>query len=209
MNEPGGDPAPILAEADLRAAVERLPFPLAAGGGATLRPMTTDDVDAAATWLARPEVARFTSRPPLDRDGAAEVVAALVDDPTRLALVVDLDGRTMGEAGGRFTPAKSIVGPTGWWEFSLGYACHPEVWGRGLATRVAAALCGALFTHLPVRRVTAMVFGDHAASARVLTKVGFREEGRAVQAVRSPDGTWWDDLQFALLRDEWAGPTHP
>ena len=47
MNEPGGDPAPILAEADLRAAVERLPFPLAAGGGATLRPMTTDDVDAA------------------------------------------------------------------------------------------------------------------------------------------------------------------
>ena len=36
MSEPDGGPAPILAEADLRAAVERLPFPLAAGGGATL-----------------------------------------------------------------------------------------------------------------------------------------------------------------------------
>lgn len=198
----GTEPTPIVSEGPFHAAVVALPFPLDVGTDLRLRPLRTTDVDAVHSWRALPEVARFTSRRPLDRGATATLVEGRVAERDSLHVAIERRGRTVGEMGGRFTPAPHLGDPSGWWQWTLAYTLHPDAWGAGVATVCARALCTHVLTHLPVRRITAMCFAQHGASARVLAKVGFREEGHSVRAVRGWDGTWWDDLTFALLREE-------
>lgn len=206
---PGAPVGPIVEEDELHAAVAATTGPFDAGAGIVLRPLTPADVDAVTTWRSLPEVARYTSRPPLDRAATARFLQERLTDPAALWFLVERDGRPVGEVAGRLTPTKTIVGPSGRWECSLAYTLHPDVWGEGVATRAGRAFCDAVFTHLPVHRMAAVCFAQHGASARVLTKIGFRQEGYASRVVLAWDGTWWDDLHFALLRDEWPAPPHP
>jgi RimJ/RimL family protein N-acetyltransferase len=59
-------------------------------------------------------------------------------------------------------------------EVELGYDFHPDAWGRGIATEAARAVMTQAFGPLALDRVVAVVKPEHAASRRVLEKVGFR-----------------------------------
>ena len=54
-----------------------------------------------------------------------------------------------------------------------------------------------------VRRLTTRVFAPAVASSRLLARLGFTHEGTERAAVLAPDGTWWDDQWWSLLREEW------
>ncbi|WP_141494218.1 GNAT family N-acetyltransferase [Kytococcus schroeteri] len=123
-----------------------LPDPLDAAwprrdGEVTLRPVTLDDVDAMLTYRSRPDVVRYLMHDVLDR----EAVVARVEDRTCPVVpgdttvtrgsVVELDGRVVGDVMMRVT--RPGVGDDELW---VGYALHPDVWGRGLATRVVHLL---------------------------------------------------------------------
>ncbi|HEX8412504.1 MAG TPA: GNAT family N-acetyltransferase [Sphingomicrobium sp.] len=49
-----------------------------------------------------------------------------------------------------------------------------DVWGRGYATEAGNAVVAVARHALPIRRLTAVCPSDHAASVRVLRKLGFR-----------------------------------
>ena len=59
------------------------------------------------------------------------------------------------------------------------------------------------FNALNLHRLNAVVDPRNLASARVLRKLGMREEGllRENELVK---GEWTDELVFAMLADEWA-----
>jgi RimJ/RimL family protein N-acetyltransferase len=61
-------------------------------------------------------------------------------------------------------------------ELELGYALYPSLWGRGLATEVAAACVAHARDDLRSESVVALVEPGHRRSERVLEKVGLHFE---------------------------------
>jgi len=85
----------------------------------------------------------------------------------------------------------------------LGYWLAKPCWGRGLMTQAARRYVRYALERLAVVRLTAEVFSWNEASARVLEKVGFRQEGR-LRKHREKDGALVDVLYYGLLREDVA-----
>lgn len=80
----------------------------------------------------------------------------------------------------------------------LGYHIERSQWGHGYASEAAAELVRWGFGHAKLRRLEAVISEGNAASARVLRKLGFREEGRRPERARL--GTRWvAELEYGLL----------
>jgi len=60
----------------------------------------------------------------------------------------------------------------------VGYWLGEEFWGRGIMTEAVTAATDFSFDNFPLRRISAEVFANNPASARVLEKAGFVFEGR-------------------------------
>ncbi|TQV96690.1 acetyltransferase [Cordyceps javanica] len=84
--------------------------------------------------------------------------------------------------------------------WSIGYALTPEVWGKGYAAEAVTGFKDWLFDTWPrLARVEASVYSTNIASARVLLKAGFSEEGLR-RACLEKNGVLIDTRQFAILR---------
>jgi ribosomal-protein-alanine N-acetyltransferase len=83
----------------------------------------------------------------------------------------------------------------------LGYGIDVARGGRGYATQAVRLTVRVAFDDLGLHRVQAAVVPENKASARVLAKVGFREEGLARRYLFL-DGRWKDHLMFALTADD-------
>ncbi|HQF03917.1 MAG TPA: GNAT family N-acetyltransferase [Phycicoccus sp.] len=138
----------------------------------TLRPVSMDDVDAMWSYRRLPEVCRFLSHGPLTREEVVTRVEGRLSgvDPTPGRLVrgvaIIVDGEVVGDAMLRVQA--DDAGHDALW---IGYALHPSIAGRGVATEVAremVVVAGEL--GMPVW-ADAQV--DNAASRRVLEKAGF------------------------------------
>jgi ribosomal-protein-alanine N-acetyltransferase len=82
---------------------------------------------------------------------------------------------------------------------SIGYWVAEPLWNQGIATEAVGFICSYAFSALPVDRLQAGVFEWNPASARVLEKSGFVQEGRLRRAVVK-DGQVGDLLLYGLLR---------
>jgi RimJ/RimL family protein N-acetyltransferase len=82
---------------------------------------------------------------------------------------------------------------------TLGYWLGQDFWGRGIMTEAVAALTDFCFDNFLLRRISAEVFANNPASARVLEKAGFVFEGRLKNHVIK-DGDLLDSLLYAKTR---------
>jgi RimJ/RimL family protein N-acetyltransferase len=80
----------------------------------------------------------------------------------------------------------------------IGYWLAKPHWGRGIMSAVVQRLCRHAFDDFGLAKITAHIFPDNLASARVLAKCGFREEG-FLQKHYIKDGRFVDARLFALL----------
>ena len=113
----------------------------------------------------------------------------------QLAITRRDDGGLIGNCGVRRKPGNE-------WEADIGYELSPRYWGCGYATEAAWAMVDCGFRELGLRRISSWCIADNVASARVLERLGFKQEGR----LRSNEffkGRWWDTLLYALLAEEW------
>lgn len=77
--------------------------------------------------------------------------------------------------------------------------------GRGIGVLAVRWLTDHLFTrHARLVRIEATTRHDNTAMQTVLTRCGYRLEGRLVEAWVIDDGTRADSLIYGLLRREWA-----
>ena len=83
----------------------------------------------------------------------------------------------------------------------IGWHFHPGHWGHGYASDAAGLLLEtALADGLP--RVVAVTYPENTASQRVCERIGMRREAHLVQNEWFK-GEWTDELDYAILADEW------
>jgi RimJ/RimL family protein N-acetyltransferase len=93
----------------------------------------------------------------------------------------------------------------------IGYTLSTAVRGRGIATVVSEHLIALAWERPHLHRIEASLHPDNHASARVLERLGFLDEGVS-------RGAYWvgdevsDDLRYGMLRSDWdawhARPQH-
>lgn len=172
----------------------------------SLRPLRRDDVDALLAYRSRPDVCRYVPFDPMDRGAVEERLAT---DWARTALTDEGQALTLGV---ELTASGTLVGDVVLFWHSrqhrsgeIGYVFDPRAAGNGYATEAARALLGLAFDGLGLHRVTGRVDERNEPSARVLRRLGMRQEARLVHNELFK-GEWSTELDFAMLADEW--PAH-
>ena len=103
---------------------------------------------------------------------------------------------------GNVTVANVVRGA--WRSATLGYWIAEADCGRGHATTATRLAVAFAFTHAGLHRVQAAVLPRNTASARVLTKAGFRREGHALRYLEIA-GRWEDHDLYAVTAEDVAG----
>ncbi len=170
----------------------------------TLRPATTDDVEATWRFRGRDDVNRWLTR----ASATLAEYRTLFEDPDRLAatLVVELGGEVVGDLMVKVEDAwaqAEISEQARGVQAELGWVLDPDRAGHGYATEAVRELIRLCFVDLGLRRVTADCFADNVASWRLMERVGMRREAYTVRDSLHRSGEWLDGMGYALLAEEW------
>lgn len=85
----------------------------------------------------------------------------------------------------------------------LGYTVNPNYQRKGYATEAVRLLMKTIFKDKDVHKVIANVDVRNPSSARVLEKIGFKQEGRFRQHFYDDEAdAWFDEIQYAYLKDD-------
>ena len=160
-----------------------------------LRRFRPGDAPALARYRSRPDVARFQS---WDAPVTAERAAALVDEfargdprqPGWFQYAITAGGVLVGDLGVRLADDLRRA--------EVGITLDPDHQRRGYATEALLAVLARLFDEQGVHKVCAECDARNDASATLLRRVGFVDEGRR-RAYTWTKGEWTDDLLFGLL----------
>jgi RimJ/RimL family protein N-acetyltransferase len=159
----------------------------------------SSDKPALLQHLNDPDIYDRTLRIPFPyTDAAADEWLALV------ARITQQQGRPVHWAIRRDDDA--LIGGCGFDGFRAGKSHRAEVgywlakpfWGRGTMTAVVQRACQHAFEEFGLVKITAHVFSHNPASARVLEKCGFQQEG-LLRKHFLKDGKFIDARLFALL----------
>ncbi len=168
-----------------------------------LRPLTAADTDALLSYRSRPDVCRYVPFEPMDRRLIADRLAglwattALTDEGQALTLGVELaaTGQLVGDVVLFFHSRAHRGG-------EIGYVINPDFEGNGYATEAARALLRLAFDDLGLHRVIGRIDERNEPSAKVLRRLGLRQEARLVHN-EFFKGEWSTELDFAMLAEEW------
>jgi RimJ/RimL family protein N-acetyltransferase len=167
-----------------------------------LREFVEEDWEAVLAYQSDPLYLRYyawTRRTEAEvREFVGSFVTQQQEQPRtrfQLAVVLKADGRLIGNCGVRVTDASRREG-------SLGFELDSRYWGQGYATEAARALVRFGFEVLGLQRLWAECVAENVGSARVLEKLGMREE-EGLPEREFFKGRWWDQRRFALLDHAW------
>lgn len=155
------------------------------GEGFLLRAWRQDDLDALLRHADDPQVPRGLSERfphPYTRADGEAFLAGRVVDLRHPVFAIEMEGEACGGIAVRPQAGERAHGA------ELGYWLGRRHWGRGHMTRVVAAYIDWVVPVLALRRIEANVLDVNPASARVLEKNGFTEEGVRRSALQKPDG---------------------
>lgn len=189
--------------ADINARLAALPgFPVLTGQRVRLRGPRAQDIDALFALFSHPDVMRYWSSAPMRvRMQAEGKLGEMLDGFERRDALNWLVSTRRGDAA---------IGSCTLYRFDarhrraeIGYALHPDQWGRGLAGEAVALALDWGFRSLGLHRIEADIDPRNEASRRLLQSLGFRSEGLLRQRFLV-DGEATDSEIFGLLHDEWA-----
>ena len=170
----------------------------------SLRPLSAADTTALLAYRSRADVCRFVPFTPMDtaiiaeRLGTAWARTSLNDEGQNLTLGVEVTdtGELVGDVVLMWHSREHRGG-------EIGYVLNPESSGHGYATEAVRRLLGLAFDDLGLHRVIARVDARNEASARLARRLGMRQEAYLVRNEWF-NGEWTDELDFALLEEEWV-----
>lgn len=165
-----------------------------------LRRLRPEDGIAYYKLRSSPEIMRYLQRPlvPSIEEATSQIVEQLEDEAAGKIIVwaiADLDDQFIGIAG--------------YWRMQLehqraeiGYMLDAPYHGRGLATEAVAALIDYGFSVMHLHKIEADIDPDNLASARLLERLGFRQEA-LFRENRYFENRYFDSCWLGLLRREW------
>ena len=161
-----------------------------------VRPWRLDDAESLARhannrkiWLALRDL---FPRPYTIQD-AHEFLQRTISEGSAMKFCIEIDGVAVGGIG--VHPGEDVHRHTA----TMGYWLGEEFWGRGIMTEAVTAVTDLCFENFPLRRISAEVFANNPASARVLEKAGFTFEGCLKNDVLK-DGELLDSLLYARTK---------
>ena len=174
----------------------------------SLRPLSERDVDSLVAYRSLPEVCRYVPFEPMDEAAVRERLhrswglRALKAEGDVLFLGVELtaSGQLVGDVMLRWSSVEHRGG-------EIGYVFNPAFAGQGYATEAAHRVLHLAFDDLGLHRVMSRVDADNHSSARLAARLGMRQEAHLVQNEWFK-GRWSDELDFAILEEEWRATRH-
>jgi RimJ/RimL family protein N-acetyltransferase len=170
-----------------------------------LRPWRPDDDGDRASYrllMGDPDVVRYLYEEVLDAprsDAELGRRGALITEPggwMNLAVELPDSGTVVGDVGLAWMGDDHR-------RAEIGYRFLPAFHGCGFATEAAAAVVDLAFDHLRAHRVYGALDGRNTASARVLERLGMRQEAHLVHH-EWYKGEWADEVVYGVLADEWV-----
>ena len=137
----------------------------------TLRPLTTDDTDAAFEWTGDPRVAKYMI---YSTHESVEVTKEWLrsiktsDTAFEFGFVRKSDNKLIGSGGIK-------LHDDGFWEF--GYNFRYDCWGMGYATEASKAMIELVRSRYGDVKLKAECAAENAASAHVIEKCGLHFAG--------------------------------
>lgn len=187
-------------------AMYQSPWPMRLDG-LLFREAVESDILVLQSFRNDPGVNHFMVRTYVDPDDLRREWLAVPCNPTDYSCVVERDGQIVAMGYLDVVDGSGQPGhPTGT-DGVIGYIVDPRCAGQGIGTATACALLRAAFDGLGLRRVTAAANADNIASVRVLERAGMRRERHAFKALWHRELGWLDEVEYALLDDEWEART--
>jgi len=170
------------------------------GERVVLRRHVPANIEAFQRWYADPAIAHLTryQAGPMRPDEIERFFAARVLGPDTMALAIHVreTDRLVGTCA-----FSQLDGDNGSALYHITIGEH-DVWGRGYGTEATDLMLEHAFDHLGLHRISLTVFGFNERAIASYRKSGFVHEGTLRQAI-SRDGRFWDEIQMAILEDEW------
>lgn len=164
-----------------------------------LRPFRESDAQAMYHgWTSDARVAEYTSwnAHTSPEETKAFLRFLLGQDPLRAYnWILELDGSPIGTVNVCY--ADDALGIAG-----IAYALSHDHWGKGYVTEAVKAVIAFLFDTVGYRKIIAGCDVRNIGSQKVMEKVGMRREACLRQQILRKDGTFGDDLQYGLFREE-------
>ncbi|HLM67309.1 MAG TPA: GNAT family protein, partial [Longimicrobium sp.] len=168
-----------------------------------LREFTAEDWTATHAYQQDPRYLRYYDRAGVtEREAQAFIYTFILwqgEQPrtrAQLAITIARTGELIGNVGLRRDHPDDRMA-------DMGYELSPTHWGRGFATEAARAMVNLGFGAWGLHRIHAHCVAENEASARVLTRVGLRQEARLRDHQFFKD-RFWDVTIFGMMRDEWT-----
>lgn len=164
-----------------------------------LREILPADAPAIFRLFADPNVTRYYDLETYTQERQAQELIEFFDESFELERAIRwgierrVDGVLLGTCG--YVWLRRFRG-------EIGYELHSDYWRQGYMTEALDAILEFGFTELGLNRIEALAMVENDASAGLLRKVGFQEEG----VLRQHDffkGAFHDMRLFALLKDEY------
>jgi ribosomal-protein-alanine N-acetyltransferase len=161
-----------------------------------LRQLVATDAQDAFLFLSDEETMRYYDPAPMTR---LEQVEQSIErhrsrfehhDALRWGITLKGENRVIGNAGYSWEAENRLA--------TLSYILSKQYWNTGIMTEALTAIIQFAFEHIHVHRIEAQVAYPNLASARVLAKLAFQEEGR-LRDRQFVNNRFVDERMFALI----------
>jgi [ribosomal protein S5]-alanine N-acetyltransferase len=160
--------------------------------------LQNDDLENVLRQFSDPEMCRYFSEPPMDRQAAMETIQFFQfpehDTYFRYALIHNDTGEFIGTCGYHHLDRDLE-------QVELGYDVWKTYWGQGYATESLESLIRICFEHLEVNQVYVLIHVMNTASIRTAAKFQF-EESAACRPLDAPN-----QVCMKLTRTVWEQGT--
>ena len=175
-------------------------FPTLATERLTLRELTHKDTEDHFALFSNPKIAEAHGQRPFQK---------IVDSEWFINYYADAFKKKEAIRWGMVLKGKrAVIGTCGFHQLSkrhhraeIGYELHPDYWRQGLASEAIRAILRFGFEEMGLHRIEANVDPNNDASANLLRKLGFTEEGFLRERFYD-NGRFVDDWYFSLLGRE-------
>ena len=166
-----------------------------------LRPFQITDAADLYAFSKERRVADAAGWPPHKSvEDSQKIIVSVFSAPNTFAVVEKAGGKVIGSAG--FT-AQARGGFAA--SDEIGYALHPDWWGRGIMTEVVAELIRFGFEDRGLEAIWCSHYAENIASRRVIEKSGF---SYVTEEMVADDNGAHLTRFYALLRQQWRGGGH-
>ncbi|MGZ4164889.1 MAG: GNAT family N-acetyltransferase [Tumebacillaceae bacterium] len=178
------------------------------GEKVVLRDITQEDVERIYYWNYEAEDREhqnwngpYAPVKPMSREQYVEQVCAkklavVGTDQPRRYLVIEADGKLIGDVGWYF-----VSEVTNWFEIGI-VIYDSNYWSGGYGTEAFRMWMDYLFTHLDTVRLGIGTWSGNERMIGLAKKMGMIEEAR-VRKARIVRGEYYDAIKMGILREEW------